>query len=429
MCSKTMLVFVILTAVVASSYGQKVNLQDDILDHDCKNIRTIDRNNLHPYLKRIHKIKAPFVKWNHAYGIPIMGIEGFKDESMLKACHLVRFLLAGNEWFRRYSYYYKLSAVGQKGGFCCPAQIGNNGMACGCDGKYPMTGMGAPAHELAHFFIKRVLERIPSNLLTLPAYVEEPSLGVNATYRILAGNGTLNNFLQNSFWGDKLRGSTKIKPKKNGKPKTHHYFIYSGMEKFINAGAGSGEGRVNRREMLRTNNPNLYNILKVVWPCDNVYISPCKDSAYGYTLGQAQTLIIGKHRRINKSGMLCKKNIDKPEIESALPIQPTPTVDQGTSKKCSQVISKKYDLKSLTVGEVESDLKLNSKVDGHGQLLDHGSEFAWWLRKCCAQSAKFPGAAESHDLMADNVDQEMENEEEYKEFDDDNGSNTFILKE
>jgi len=31
--------------------------------------------------------------------------------------------------------------------------------------------------------------------------------------------------------------------------------------------------------------------------------------------------------------------------------------------------------------------------------------------------------------MADNVDQEMENEEEYKEFDDDNGSNTFILKE
>ena len=31
-----------------------------------------------------------FTKWNHAYGIPIFGIESFSDDSMRRACYLVR---------------------------------------------------------------------------------------------------------------------------------------------------------------------------------------------------------------------------------------------------------------------------------------------------------------------------------------------------
>ena len=36
-------------------------------------------------------------------------------------------LLADNEWFRRFSYQRKLYMFGQSGGFCCPPNLGNRG--------------------------------------------------------------------------------------------------------------------------------------------------------------------------------------------------------------------------------------------------------------------------------------------------------------
>ena len=72
---------------------------------------------------------------------------------------IIRYLFAGNECLRRYGRKTKLTLIGNKGGWCCPPQMGNNGLSCSCATgvKYPFTGMGAPAHEMAHWFIKRML--------------------------------------------------------------------------------------------------------------------------------------------------------------------------------------------------------------------------------------------------------------------------------
>ena len=70
------------------------NLADDNLNHDCENIREIVHANQawksDPILKNLQKIKTRYIKYNHAYGIPLLGIESFKNESMIRGCYLIR---------------------------------------------------------------------------------------------------------------------------------------------------------------------------------------------------------------------------------------------------------------------------------------------------------------------------------------------------
>merc|ERR1719261_1907024 len=119
-------------------------------------------------------------------------------------------------------------------------------------------------------------------------------------------------FLTNSYAQDRARGSTKIK--ETGPTPLHHYFIYTGMQGFINVKAGSGAAREASRKRLHDNNPNLLNLVKEVWPCDNSYIAPCKDDAYGGKLQLAQTLKIGKADSNNPQKMICHGDLDTAEI-------------------------------------------------------------------------------------------------------------------
>ena len=76
---------------------------DDILVHDCGNVRDFQadyaKNDLtNPLWKLVANEREPkryrklpkIVKYNHAYGIPVFGVEHFKNESMTRACYLIR---------------------------------------------------------------------------------------------------------------------------------------------------------------------------------------------------------------------------------------------------------------------------------------------------------------------------------------------------
>lgn len=267
-------------------------------------------------------------------------------------------------------------------------------MTCDCNDKaYPMKGQGAPAHEIAHYFIPRILAQMSQrNLLRIPPFEDEKSLDLKFKYQDTDSMkkdppDTFTNFLINAFAQDRARGSTKIK-----ETALHHYFIYTGMQRFINVNAGSGAEREASRKRLQDNNPNLLNLVKEVWPCNNAYIAPCKDDAYGGKLQLAQTLKIGKADPDDPQKMICQDNIDTAEIpETDVPaLAPTPNQDVSTDqKRCLKTIKKKQiwgKPKNLKTGDVEK--LLNPSGDAN----DHGDEYAWWLRKCCAKTAKFTEA-------------------------------------
>ena len=67
------------------------DLPADDLSHDCKTIRPIDRSKVKddPFLNQF-KVKKIYVKYNFAYGIPVFGVANFTDDSMLRACYLLR---------------------------------------------------------------------------------------------------------------------------------------------------------------------------------------------------------------------------------------------------------------------------------------------------------------------------------------------------
>ena len=81
---------------------------DDILVHDCATIRDfqadLDKNDMDNEVWKIvsngrevnkngpkgYRRVMSIAKYNHAYGIPVFGMAHFKDESMKRACYLIR---------------------------------------------------------------------------------------------------------------------------------------------------------------------------------------------------------------------------------------------------------------------------------------------------------------------------------------------------
>merc|ERR1719186_2230721 len=384
----------------------------DYIQHDCNTIRPF--NDMEDWLaqERTWRTKGgENVKYNHAYGIPIVGKEYFTEDSMRRACYLVRFLFADNEQFRRYAYKSKMYIMGEKGGICCPANVGNSGLSCPCEkypnpnnpektNQFPIKQIKTSAHEMAHWYIKRVLPLMQkAGKLKLPEFINSPEWSWTTPYdgpyeddttckgveKISKKEGPLHDYIWNSLQQDTLKETTKIDRCNN-----HHYFIYTGQDKFLGLASG-GEPKEDERKNGRENNANVHNLLEIIWPCNNKYISVCEDSAYGMTKGLTQKFLIGKSDPANPdpNHMICE-DIDTSEIEeeemnelSPLPTNDVYDVDKAWSlDKCLKVTKEGGFLtKKETFSDLISGVVATSLVDSN--------EYGWWLRKCCAKSAKF----------------------------------------
>jgi len=431
---------------------------EDILAHDCATIRDfqadLEKNDQSDPVWRIvsngreGKIKRKYpkgyrkvkniAKYNHAYGIPVFGMAHFKDESMKRACYLIRFLFADNEGFRRMAYKKKMYAFGEKGGIMTAqaGNIGNAGMSCPCNlaVTFPIRQIYTAAHELAHWYIKYVFpDMVFHGYLKLPDFVDNPEWKWNSTVKDHVG-GTGNpvtDFLWNSIQQDRLtrynEDYERCEPKSNGKypagcektdagckkkdgvykcSNTHHYFIYTGQDNFI--GLASNAAKVEQRAKGFKTNPNLFNLLDQIWPCKNTYVSVCEDFAHGWTKGLNQKLIIGKSDPDDLSKMICDADLDVPEIDEVLPLASVPagnavfgtTTHYKTEKrnayadaedKCLQVLERGPAEKKGPKGLWITTNEAGEKVLNFNALrssLGDSTERAWWLRKCCATTAQ-----------------------------------------
>ena len=96
--------------------------------------------------------------------------------------------------------------------------------------------------------------------------------------------------------------------------------------------------------------------------------------------------MIGKATAADPSQMTCLADVDTPELTDVATLSPLPTEDvslpgkeEGFFKKCQMTIAKitkKKKVDDLAVGEIAG-------------YLGNSNEYAWWLRKCCAKTAKF----------------------------------------
>jgi len=381
---------------------------DTLRSHDCQTIRPFTlkkekRGKILPevmpeWISQGRKWSGvkDFVKYNWAYGIPILGTEDFTDESMKRACYLVRYMWAGNEQFRRFTYKSQMYLKGGTGGTCCMPTVGNAGHSCPCDAhkgsSFPVKQIVTSAHEMAHWYIKRVLPRMQAaGVLKLPVFQNTTEWSWQKPNDCfpdekLADWDPVREFLWNSAFQDKSMGNTNA-----DQCKWHHYFIYTGQDKHLSQPCG-GECKKKTRADQKLRNPNLYNLMESLWQCDNDYISVCEDSAFDFKKGAAQQFRIGKSDPEDPSKMICMPiDHDTAEIEvSEVPEHPHDIPEEDVFKPteeynvdhCMRVLYRGGWLEAnsnnygLNFGEVAQDLP-------------DSNEQAWWLRKCCARTAKF----------------------------------------
>ena len=151
---------------------------------------------------------------------------------------------------------------------CCPPRMANKQLSCSCslqmmalgvmkNNQFPFRGIGAPAHESAHYFLNHILAELAQKndqgeaLLKLPDFVDDDKwswqeVSAKGSAKCLEeskSNGPLFDFLWNS-WSQDL---AQTPPTANGKRsfskcKWHHYFIYRGSQPYLLA-SGGGELR------------------------------------------------------------------------------------------------------------------------------------------------------------------------------------------
>jgi len=259
-----------------------------------------------------------YKKYNYAYGILILGKTALSDESMRRTCYLVRYIWAGNEQLRQYTYKNQLIIKAEE---VIKADDWELGTSCQCKNARPwnIKPFVTDPIQMAHNYVKKVV----------------PAIAI------------------------------------------------------------------------------AENLLDVLWPCNNSYVSECEDDAYGMTKGLAESLIIGRSDHEVPSTMTCEDQDDTADIDemnmiSDIPIENelNPVIDRESLDKypCLPVLHAGGWISNDPYGWMRNDHTYED-AEYHGvddrtnfgliygtrpdQSLSHGNEMAWWLRKCCAKTAMF----------------------------------------
>jgi len=402
-------------------------LVPDYTDHDCNTIREFEAGTLFPeYLNRNRatlweekdgkrqefdkgsRWKDDIVKYNHAYGIPIVGQAHFTDDSLKRACYLVRFLLADNEGYRRMAYLSRMYIFGQKGGKCCPANMGNSALSCACalTTTFPIKQITTPSHEIGHWMLSHVF---PAMVKTGYLKIPEFNATNNPEYKYTKPNGVCDDVVAEHL--SKKVGDlydfvwNSMEQSNGGQCAWQHYFMSLMHGDFLNLQSGGKPKEYNRKQG-REQRPNTFKIFEQLWPCNNNYLSVCEDAAYGFTKGMAQRFVIGKSDPNDRSKTICRDDIDKPDIEEdqIQKLSPVPSEDESFARldwegiykedgftryqsgqdKCFKTIQKGG---NMGYGWVKTNTKLGGIEKGNfypeaiKDSLKDSNEFAWWHRE------------------------------------------------
>lgn len=430
---------------------------EDYLDHDCENVRnfTVDEpvGLIPSHINRPYKYRSKhlIVKYNSAYGIPVFGKEHFTDAAMKRTCYLIRYLFAEHEGMRRMAYKGQMYVYGNSGGFMTKTSpdVGNAGTTCPCSLKvWPY--IFTPAHEFAHWFLKFAFPNmVKYGYFKPPQFLNNDHWQYDEKFRPCCKtdgcenqNNKANKYTNNTFFAflyNALQQDSKtpyssdefnIDEEKSTKIKvcnTHHYFIYTGQNKFLTLDSAGEVSRL-KRKFLKERNPNLSNLLEMIWPCGNTYVSTCEDANYGFEKGIQQRLIIGKSENsTDRSQITCDTTIDaiKNPIEETRPqpvLSPIADTDldndltfnkredkfEYMAQKCDQVLRAGSWPMDPWLKEDETiwDLNVNPLLE----QLKFSNDKAWWLRKCCATTAQFNNKLEQRRQDMENIEQDLKNE-------------------
>jgi len=411
----------------------------DHIEHDCMNVLEFDPENprnLEPdwigkHINSFRKVKQ-ITQYNHAYGIPVFGQGHIKEETMKRACYLIRFLFADNEGMRRIAYAKGMYVYAERGGFATgqAANVGNSGLSCPCGfNPFPIRQIVTAAHEIAHWWLNRVGDVMySSGYLKLPEFQNNEAWQWKDNYRQSrkscpkktkdrncctdvivtepAQQSKYKDYLYNSIAQDRLTVWKKGAGKKGSDTyrskiacgKTHHYFIYTGQDNYLGMASG-GKPKEALREQGKKKNPNLFALLDQFWQCKNTYLSVCEDKAHNWTKGPNTKLIIGKSDPEEPSKMNCDKNLDTKQIpdDQVETLKEVADADAeferdeesqnwSVQNKCMNVLKTGTELGTpwLTTDNLE-DINFSALEAS----LDDSNERAWWLRQCCATTAGF----------------------------------------
>lgn len=275
---------------------------------------------------------------------------------------------------------------------------------------------------MSHWYIRVVLpEMVKAGDLVLPTFQgtdlwtkttpnNEWCKGDKVAEKLYDRYGEMYSYL----WNERMQITAYSEGKPSqincGYPNLQHSMDYGATGKFHSLQFG-GEGKQAKRDLVKEERPNLYNLLKLLWPCNNKYIGVCEDSVRGMTLGLAQRFKIGKSiDPANPNKMECVYEKEA-EIEEAkvtpLPELPTEDVYYGDNKIASQDKCQKQavntnllttDKQKWTTDDTgeRQELRLGKLF----QPLADSHEYAWYLRKCCAKSARTALLPESDEEKA-----------------------------
>ena len=104
--------------------------------------------------------------------------------------------MADNEGYRRMAYLSRMYIFGQKGGKCCPANMGNSALSCTCvlSTTFPIKQITTPSHEIGHWMLSHVFPAmVKTGYLKLPEF----NTTNNPEYKYTKPNGVCSSLCAN----------------------------------------------------------------------------------------------------------------------------------------------------------------------------------------------------------------------------------------
>ncbi|XP_046550965.1 uncharacterized protein LOC124260723 [Haliotis rubra] len=243
----------------------------------CSNIRGVPTR-----LRRAKKIGPSglsnfYQKYTEAYGIPVLGSVNVPDDALRRACYVLRFLLADHSGVRQS--YYRLSGrvavIGAREGTVSIPEHAWLGPSWNDRAR----GLGATEHApVSTGGEENILCYTNDRYGDEDIFLHEFSHGIHllgAKYAIPGWQGRLQSLYDQAKSAGRWRNTYAMT--------TVEEYFAEGTQSYFSVNAYSAvpngiHNHVNTPETLRQYDPQLFSLIKEVFPCGNTYLKRCNTS-------------------------------------------------------------------------------------------------------------------------------------------------------